>query len=122
MTLLIGRDTERKRILDTMAASKRERLPRAVRIFGSPGAGKTALAAVIAEQAAADGWLVASLACHRIRANVPLLLARRTITTLVDVLGPNAERYTGGLHNAHSPSVPAAAGPPGECALCNPPV
>lgn len=69
---------------------------RALRVVGSSGAGKTALAGRIAEKAAGD-WLVVQAPAFRIHASLPLFAARRTARLLLEALGDSAGRYSSGL-------------------------
>ena len=70
---------------------------RAIRIVGSSGVGKTALAETLAEGAAAGGWLVVWAPSFRIHAALPLFAARRVVQALLEALGENAARYASGL-------------------------
>jgi DNA-binding CsgD family transcriptional regulator len=70
---------------------------RAIRIVGSTGVGKTALAETLAAEAAAGEWLVVWAPSFRIHAALSLFAARRVLQALLEALGASAERYSSGL-------------------------
>lgn len=70
---------------------------RAIRIVGSTGVGKTALAEALAAEARADGWLTVWAPCFRIHESLSLFAARRVLQALLDALGESAGRYSSGL-------------------------
>ena len=70
---------------------------RAIRIVGSTGVGKTALAETLAAEASAGGWLTVWAPCFRIHAALSLFAARRVLQALLDALGESAARYSSGL-------------------------
>jgi DNA-binding NarL/FixJ family response regulator len=94
---LIGRDAELARGRAVLDSAARGRIVRAIRIVGSSGVGKTALAQALAEGAAEQGWLVVWTPSFRIHAALPLFAARRVVHTLLEALGESASRYSSGL-------------------------
>lgn len=70
---------------------------RTIRIVGSSGVGKTALAEALAQDAAEHGWLVVWAPSFRIHAALPLFAARRVVQALLESLGEGAIRYSSGL-------------------------
>ena len=70
---------------------------RAIRIVGSTGVGKTALAEALAAEASAGGWLTVWAPSFRIHAALSLFAARRVLQALLDALGESAGRYSSGL-------------------------
>ena len=70
---------------------------RAIRIVGSTGVGKTALAETLATEASAGGWLAVWAPCFRIHAALSLFAARRVLQELLGALGESAGRYSSGL-------------------------
>jgi DNA-binding CsgD family transcriptional regulator len=81
-------------VLDSAA---RGRIVRAIRIVGSTGVGKTALAETLAAEASAGGWLAVWAPSFRIHAALSLFAARRVLQALLDALGESAGRYSSGL-------------------------
>ncbi len=70
---------------------------RAIRIVGSTGVGKTALAETLAAEARAGEWLTLWAPSFRIHAALSLFAARRVLQALLDALGESAGRYSSGL-------------------------
>ncbi len=70
---------------------------RAIRIVGSSGVGKTALAEALAAEASAQGWLSVWAPSFRIHAGLSLFTARRVLQALLEVLGESVARYSSGL-------------------------
>ena len=97
MGSLFGRDAELSRARALLDSAARGRIVRALRIVGSSGIGKTALADAIAAEAAGAGWLVVRTPSFRIHSSLQLFTARRVIQSLVEALGEGAERYRSGL-------------------------
>ncbi|MDP9110390.1 MAG: LuxR C-terminal-related transcriptional regulator [Candidatus Eremiobacteraeota bacterium] len=70
---------------------------RNLRIVGDSGVGKSVFGAAIGEIAAATAWVFALAGAHRIQANLPFVLARRTADAVLLALGSDAARYTSGI-------------------------
>jgi len=81
-------------VLDSAA---RGRIVRAIRIVGSTGVGKTALAETLAAEASAAGWLAVWAPSFRIHEALLLFAARRVLQALLEALGDSAGRYSSGL-------------------------
>jgi DNA-binding NarL/FixJ family response regulator len=94
---LVGREAELAKAQVVLDSASRSRMVRALRIVGTSGIGKTALAEAVAGSAAAGGWLVARAPSFRIHTALPLFAARRIAQALVEALAETAERYTSGL-------------------------
>ena len=97
MGSLFGRDAELARGRAVLDSAARGRIVRAIRIVGSSGVGKTALAEALAHEAAAQGWLVVWAPSFRIHSALSLFDARRIVQALIEALGENAARYSSGL-------------------------
>ena len=97
MGSLFGRDAELARGRAVLDSAARGRIVRAIRIVGTSGVGKTALAEAIAQEAGDGGWLVVLTPSFRIHASLSLFAARRVLQSLLDALGENANRYSSGL-------------------------
>ena len=97
MGSLFGRDTELSRARAVLDSAARGRIVRAIRIVGSTGVGKTALAEALAAEASAGGWLTVWAPSFRIHAALSLFAARRVLQALLDALGESAGRYSSGL-------------------------
>lgn len=97
MGSLIGRAKELREGLAVLQAARTQRVARLLRLAGSSGVGKTALAQALASDASRDGWLVAFVAAYRIQAGLPLAFASRVIDVVVGALGDLADGYISGL-------------------------
>lgn len=97
MRRLVGRDAELGRVRSILESAFGESVARILRIAGESGVGKSALAECICETAGSQGWLCALIPAHRIQANLPLVLARRTVGAILAALGDEAARYTSGI-------------------------
>jgi len=96
---MIGRERELEIVESAFAAAKRDRVPSVVRIGGESGIGKTLFLAQLARRFEARGWLVVQTACHAIQQNTPRLVSNRVTFAVLQRLGPDAARYTGGLED-----------------------
>ncbi|HTX57727.1 MAG TPA: AAA family ATPase [Candidatus Acidoferrales bacterium] len=97
MGSLLGRDPELIRARAVLESAAHGQIVRALRIVGSSGVGKTALALELGREATADGWLVVYAPSFRIHAGLPLFAARRVVGALLEALGDSADRYRSGL-------------------------
>ena len=97
MGSLFGRDAELERARGVLDSAAQGRIVRAIRIVGSTGVGKTALAETLAGVARAAGWLEVWVPSFRIHAGLSLFAARRVLQTLLEALGESAGRYSSGL-------------------------
>ncbi|MGD0969529.1 MAG: AAA family ATPase [Candidatus Aquilonibacter sp.] len=97
MGSLFGRDAELARARAVLDSAARGRIVRAIRIVGSTGVGKTALAETLAAEASVGGWLAVWAPSFRIHAALSLFAARRVLQALLDALGESAGRYSSGL-------------------------
>lgn len=93
--ILHGREFELERIASVLRASEKEGTPRAIRLVGPSGIGKSTLLAAVAE--ASGGWLPLVLAANRIQSTIPLSMARRFAASLLSALGEQASEYSSGL-------------------------
>jgi DNA-binding NarL/FixJ family response regulator len=94
---LFGRDAALARGRAVLGSAARGHIVRAIRIAGSSGVGKTALAESLAQEAPSEGWLVVWTPNFRIHASLPLFAARRIVQSMLEALGESAERYSSGL-------------------------
>lgn len=97
MGSLFGRDAELARGRAVLDSAARGQIVRAIRVVGSSGVGKTALAEALAAEAASAGWLVVWAPSFRMHAALSLFAARRVLQALLDALGASASRYSSGL-------------------------
>jgi DNA-binding CsgD family transcriptional regulator len=94
---LFGREAALVRGGAVLDSAARSHIVRAVRVVGTSGVGKTALAEALAQGAAAQEWLVVWTPNFRIHASLPLFAARRVVQSMLEALGESAERYSSGL-------------------------
>lgn len=90
-----GREFELQRIANVLRAAEKDGAPRAIRLVGPSGIGKSTLLAAVAE--ASHGWLPLVVAANRIQTAIPLSMARRLATSLLSALGEKAAAYSSGL-------------------------
>ncbi|TAN14134.1 MAG: ATP-binding protein, partial [Rhizobiaceae bacterium] len=97
---LLGRETERKALLDVLERVSKDRAAGTVSIVGASGQGKTALLAQFIADAVARRWTVFNVVAHESQSNVPLAAVRRLLYGIVDQLGVDiARRYVSGLEH-----------------------
>ncbi len=102
MVEIIGRDRELRVAEGVLSRAREERVARVLRIAGTSGNGKTALAREIERQAAAGGWTTGYAAAHRIQSTLPLSLARRLAQVIAGNGDGTATVYASGLEAALS--------------------
>jgi DNA-binding CsgD family transcriptional regulator/tetratricopeptide (TPR) repeat protein len=96
---LFGRDRELRQVLTLLANASTDCVPRAVRVYGRSGFGKTVFLDTVAARARDEGWLVFRAGCHPSQRHTAVAALRRLVRTGLDALGPEREKYVSGLES-----------------------
>jgi DNA-binding CsgD family transcriptional regulator len=96
---IVGRSIELARIRESLETSRRDAVPRTIRIEGDPGIGKSAVLRRGNADAQNDGWIVGSATCYEVQARLPFAALKRVLRSLVAALGEKMTTYGAGLES-----------------------